>query len=195
MRIADLAFEFLLRDQGRHRVDHDDVDGVRLDQHFSDVHGLFAAARLTDQERFQLNADFFGPGGVEGMFGVDEGGDAAVALGMGHDMQGQRGFTAGFRPEDFDHATAGNALSAQGDVQRQTAGRDALDRRSGADAQRHNGPLAKFFLNLGQCIFQRGVVVKELGSAVCVACGFRRSLLSHELAGSFNWGSAENECT
>ena len=48
--VADLAFELLLGDQGRHRVDDDDVDRIGADQHFGDLHGLFTAARLADQE-------------------------------------------------------------------------------------------------------------------------------------------------
>ncbi len=77
VRIAHFAVQFLLRNQGGDGVDDDDVDGVALDEHFGDVHGLFAAAGLADQQRFEIDAQFFGPGGVEGMFGIDEGGDAA----------------------------------------------------------------------------------------------------------------------
>ena len=80
VRIADLAFEFLLWHQRGDGVDDDDIDGVALDEHFGDVHGLFAGAGLADQEGFQLHAEFFRPGGIQGVFGVDESGDAAVAL-------------------------------------------------------------------------------------------------------------------
>ena len=55
VRIADISFELLLRHQSGHRVDDDHIDGVRLDEHFGDVHGLFAAARLAHQQRFQLD--------------------------------------------------------------------------------------------------------------------------------------------
>ena len=123
MRIADLAFEFLLGHQGGHGVDDDDVDGVRFDEHFGDVHRLFAAAGLADQERFQLDAQLLGPTGIEGVFGVDEGGDAALALGLGHGVQGEGRLAAGFRSEDLDDAAVGNALAAQGQVQREAAGR------------------------------------------------------------------------
>ena len=77
------------------------------------------------------------------------------ALGAGHDVQGQRGLAARFGAEDFDHAAAGDALAAQGDVQRQAAGGDAADRRGGADAQRHDGPFAELLFDLGQRVLQR----------------------------------------
>ena len=174
MRIADLALKFLLGHQGGHRVDNDHVDGIALNEHLGDVHGLFAAAGLADQERFELDAELFGPGRVEGVFGVDEGGDAPLALGAGHDVQGQRGLAARFGPEDFDHAAAGDALAAQGDVQREAAGGDAIDRGGCADAQRHDRPFAKLFLDLGEGIFQSGMGVEHGGAA---------SLLTPSLAG------------
>ena len=108
-----------------------------LDEHLGDVHRLFAVAGLADQQRFQVDAELLGPAGVEGVFGVDEGGDAAGLLGLGDDVQGERRLAARFGAEDFDDAAAGKALAAQGDVERQAAGRDALDlaaacRRPGA---------------------------------------------------------------
>ena len=146
-----------------------------LDEHFGDVHGLFAAARLADQEGLQLDAQLFGPGGVQGVFGVDKGGDAAAALGAGHHVQGQRGLAARFGPEDFDHAAAGDALPAQGDVQRQAAGWNSADGRGRADAQRHDGPFAKLLFDLGQRVFQRRVgVQKRDGAAACSGSGFGR---------------------
>ena len=125
--VADFAFEFLLRHQGGDRVDDDHVDGVRLDQHLGDLHRLFAAGRLADQERLQLDAQLLGPSRVEGVLGVDEGRDAAGPLGLGDDVQGERRLAARFRAKDLDDAAAGNALPAQGDVERQAAGRDPVD--------------------------------------------------------------------
>ena len=56
MRVADFAVEFPLRNQGRDRVDHDDVDGVRFNEHLGDLHRLFAVARLADEQRFEVDA-------------------------------------------------------------------------------------------------------------------------------------------
>ena len=125
-----------LRHEGGDRVDDDHVDGVALDEHLGDVHRLFAVARLAHEQRFEVDAELLGPAGVEGVLGVDEGGDAAGLLGLGDDVQGERGLAARFGAEDFDDAAAGNALAAEGDVERQAAGGDALD---AADACRRPG--------------------------------------------------------
>ena len=118
VRIADLAFELLLGHQGGHGVDDDHVHGVGLDEHFGDVHRFLAATGLADQQRFQFDAQLLGPTGIEGVFGIDKGGDAAASLGLGHDVQGERRLAAGLRAKDFHNAAVGNALAAQGQVQR-----------------------------------------------------------------------------
>ena len=166
VRIADFAFEFLLGHQGGHGVDDDHVHGVGADQHFRDVHGLFAAARLADQEGFQLDAQLLGPTGVQGVLGVDEGRDAALALRLGHHVQGQRGLAAGFRSEDLDYPPAGNSLPAQGHVERQAAGGDAGDAAADSGAQGHDGPLAKLLFDLGHRGLQGGMGVQHGADAV-----------------------------
>ena len=107
VRIADFAVEFLLGHEGGDRVDDDHVDRVRLDEHLGDLHRLFAVAGLADEQRFEVDAELLGPAGVEGVFGVDERGDAAGLLGLGDDVQGERGLAARFGAEDFDDAAAG----------------------------------------------------------------------------------------
>ncbi len=91
--------------------------------------------------------------GSERVLGVDEGGDAAGLLGPGHDVQGQRGLAARFGAEDLDDAALGNALAAQGDIQRQAAGRNAFDLHGGADAQRHDRAFAELLFDLRQACF------------------------------------------
>ena len=61
------------------------------------------------------------------MLGVDEGGDAAVLLGLGDDVQRQRRLARAFRPEDLDDAAARQTADAQRDVEAQRAGRDQFD--------------------------------------------------------------------
>ena len=127
VRIADLAVEFLLGHQGGDRVDDDHVDRVDFDEHLGDVHRFFAVAGLAHQQRLEVDAQLLGPAGVEGVLGVDEGGDAAGLLGLGDGVQGERRLAARLGAEDLDDPAAGHALAAQGDVERQAAGRDALD--------------------------------------------------------------------
>ena len=58
--IAHLSFDFGLGNQGGHRVDHDDVDGVAPDQDFRDLQCLFPVVRLADQEVFDLDTQLCG---------------------------------------------------------------------------------------------------------------------------------------
>ena len=47
------------------------------------------------------------------MLGVDVGADAAVALGLGHDVHGEGGLAGGLGTEDLDDAAAGQAPDAE----------------------------------------------------------------------------------
>ena len=120
---------------------------LRLDQHFGDVHRLFAMPRLADQQRFQVDAQFLRPTGVEGVFGVDERGDPARSLGLGDHMQGQRRFAARLRTIDFDDPSAGNPLPSQGDIERQAPRRNSLDPANLSAAQGHDRTFAKLLFD------------------------------------------------
>ena len=52
-------------------------------------------------------------------------------LGLGDRVQGDGRLAARFRAEDLDDPAAGQTLAAQGDVQAQGAGGDAVDVRGG----------------------------------------------------------------
>ena len=159
--IADFTVEFLLWHERRHRVDDDDVYRVRLDQQFGDLHRLFAARRLAHQQALQGDAEFLGPTGVERMFGVDEGRNPAGPLGGRYGMEGERCFAARLRPEHLDDAATRKPLAAEGEVYREAAARDALDRGLSIAAQRHDRARAEFLLDLGEGVSQQRVVVEE----------------------------------
>ncbi len=121
MRIADLSVQLGLRNQGRNRVDHDDVDRVGFDEHLGNLQPLLPVGRLADQQVFEIDAQALGPGGVERMLGVDKGGDPPLMLGTGNRVQGQRRFTARLRPEKLDHPAPRETPSPQGEIQRESA--------------------------------------------------------------------------
>ena len=75
----------------------------------------------------EVHAELLGPGWVEGVFGVDESGHAARLLSLGNSVQRDCRFTAGFWSENFDDTAAGQALAAEGDVQRNAAGRNTAN--------------------------------------------------------------------
>ncbi len=127
--IAHLAFQFGLGRQRRHRIDHHDVDAAGAHQRVGDLQRLFAGVGLGDQHLVDVDAQLLGIDRIERMFGVDIGGDAALLLGLGHDMQRQRGLARGFRAVDLDDAAARQAADAQRDVEAQRAGRNRVGRR------------------------------------------------------------------
>ena len=50
MSVPHFAFDFGFRSQRRDRVDDNDIDGARADQHVRDFECLLARIRLRDQE-------------------------------------------------------------------------------------------------------------------------------------------------
>ena len=111
----------------------------------------------------QRDAELLGPTRVERVLGVDEGRDAAGPLGGGHGVEGERRLAARLGAEHLDDAAAGKSLAAEGEVDRQAAARDALDRRLGVGAQRHDRAVAELLLDLGERVPQDGIVVEERG--------------------------------
>ena len=158
--IAHLALDLGPRRQRRDRIDHQHVDRARAHQRVGDLQRLLARVGLGDQQVVEIDAELAGIDGIERMFGVDEGADAAVLLRLGDDMQRQRRLARGFRPVDLDHPAARQAADAERDVEPQRAGRDRLDLdRLLVLAQPHDRALAEGPLDLRQrCVQRLGLV-------------------------------------
>ena len=150
MGVAHLTFDLGPGGECRHRVDDDHVEGPGADEHVGDLERLLAGIGLGDQELVDVDADGPGVDGVHGVLGVDVGTDAAVALGLGHDMGGERGLARPLGPEDLDHAAAGQAADAERQVERQCPGWDDVDGHRALVAHLHDGAGAELLLDLGQ---------------------------------------------
>ena len=86
---------------------------------------------------------------VERVLGVDERGDAAQALGLGDDVERQRGLARGLRAVDLGDPASRQAADAERHVERDGAGRndgDLLERAARAEA--HDRALAELPLDL-----------------------------------------------
>ena len=79
---------------------------------------------------------------------VDEGADAAAALGLGDHVVDERRLARRLRAEDLDDAAARQAADAEREVERERAGRDRADRDLGAVAHLHDRTLAELPLDL-----------------------------------------------
>ena len=127
VRIADFALR--LRPRGtRAATESMTMMSTALD--LTSISAIFSASSpldgLADEQAFQIDAEALGPARIEGVLGVDEGGHAAALLGVGDGVQGDGRLAARFRPEDLDDPAARQPLAAQGDVEAQGAGRNAL---------------------------------------------------------------------
>src|ERR671920_299661 len=127
MRVAHLALDLSPRYEGRHRVYNDDVQGAGAHEGIRYLQGLFTIIWLGKVEVLEVNPDSLGVGRVEGVLGVDEGGEATCFLRLGDDVQGEGRLAAGLGTEDLHDATPGEAANAEGEVEGQGASRDAVD--------------------------------------------------------------------
>src|SRR5262245_59251107 len=159
--ITDYAFQFGPRHEGGDGIDDNHINRVAFDQHFGDLHGFFAIVGLADEQGFELDSELFAPAWIEGVLGVDNGGDSAGFLGLSGDMQGEGRFAARFGAEDLDDAAAGDALTTEGDVEREAAGGNARNGERAIAAQRHDRPLAELFFDLLEGGFQRAVLLDQ----------------------------------
>ncbi len=155
--IAHLAFNFGTGIRAGDGVDHDHVHGVGADEQLADFQGLLAGVGLGDHEIVELDAEPLGPGGIEGVLGIDEGSDAATLLGVGDDVETERRLAGRFRPEDFEDSAAGNADAAEGDVEGQRAGGDAVGGGAGGAVELHDGAFAELLFDLLDGAGERGI--------------------------------------
>src|SRR5262249_8226881 len=114
---------------------------------------------LGDQKIVDVDPELLGIGRVQRMLGIDEGAGAALALGLGHDMQRERGLARALGAVDLDDAALGQAANAERNVEPQRAGRDRLDLQRLALAELHDRALAEGALDLGESRVQRLVLV------------------------------------
>ena len=147
--VAHFAVELGLGDQGGDGIDDQHVDGAGPDQGLGDLEGLLAGVGLGDEEVVDIDAELLGVAGVEGVLGVDKGGQAAGALGFGDDLQGDGGLAGGLGAEDLGNAAAGNAADAEGGVEADGASGDNGDgQQRFARAEPDDRPFSKLFFDL-----------------------------------------------
>ena len=92
---------------------------------------------------------------VEGVLGIDEGGDATCFLGLCDGMDGQGGLTRRLRTIDLDDASLGIASHAEGGVQSDTACGDDFHILYLFFAHSHDATLAEVLLYLRHGSLQR----------------------------------------
>ncbi|NUP07768.1 MAG: hypothetical protein HOW73_17105 [Polyangiaceae bacterium] len=119
VRIAHIAVDFRLRHEGRDGVDDDHVDRPGANEQIDDFERLLAGVGLRHEETLGIDTDRLGVRRVECMFGVDERRDASEALRLPHCVQGQRGLSTRFGPEDLDDTAARISADAERLIEQQ----------------------------------------------------------------------------
>ena len=105
----------------------DEVDGAGGDQLVGDLQRLLAVVGLRDQQLLGADAQLAGVADVQRVLGVDEGADAAGALGLGDRVQGQRGLPRRLGAVDLDDPAARQTAHAERHVEADGAGGDDVD--------------------------------------------------------------------
>src|SRR6266511_3423035 len=151
VRVAHLALDLRLGNQGGHRDHHHDVDGTGADHDVGDLQGLLAVVGLGHQKLVDVHPQHLRIVRIERVLGVDEHRDPAQPLGLRDDVQADRGLARTFRAEHLDDPPPRDASDAEGHVQRQRPGWDHRYSLPGRVlAQAHHGPLAELPLDLSE---------------------------------------------
>ncbi|MEY3467783.1 MAG: hypothetical protein RL532_1090, partial [Actinomycetota bacterium] len=109
---------------------------------------MFAGIGLRDEQVVGINTNCSGVDRVKRMLSVDIGTDAAVALGLGDNVHGERRLTRRLGAEDLDHATARHTTHAEGDIKWQGARRHGLDGHRLFFAHAHDRTSAELLVDL-----------------------------------------------
>ena len=136
---------------------------------------------LSDEQVFELDAEFLGVDRVERVFGVDEGGQPAVLLGTRDDVQGQGRLARGLGAVDLADPSAWHALATKSQIERESAGRNALDRQEHVLAKAHDGTLAVTAFDLLQCAIEclvRSLLARCVGASGLPGASLARALLA-----------------
>src|SRR5690606_12759722 len=150
VRFTHLALDLGLGHERGDRVDHDDVDRARADEHVHDLERLLTRVRLRDEQGVGVDAELLGVLGVERVLGVDERGDATVLLRVRDRVQRDRRLARGLGAVHLDDASARQAADAERDVERDRARGDDLDGSTPVVAEAHDRPLAELAVDLSE---------------------------------------------
>ncbi|OEI67236.1 putative protein recA [Curtobacterium sp. ER1/6] len=148
--VTHLALDLGTGHERGHRVDDDQVDRPRPDEHVGDLERLLTGVRLRDEQGVDVDTELLGVLRVERVLGVDEGRDATGALRVGDGVQGQGRLTRGLRAVDLDDAAARQPADAERDVEGDRTGRDGGDGGALVGAEAHDRALAELPVDLGE---------------------------------------------
>ena len=156
--VAHVALQLGLGHHGGHAVDDDYVHGAATDEVFADFEGLLGGVRLGHQQLVHVDAAPAGVTGVQGVLGVDVGGDAAHSLGRRHYVVAEGGLAGRLGAVHLDDAALGDSADAQRYVDRDGAGRNGVHAgRAVGVSELHYGAATEVAVDLSHREFSRAL--------------------------------------
>src|SRR6516164_1858573 len=160
MTVTHLTLEFGARNEGRHRIDDQDIYRARAHQRVSDLERLLARIGLRNQELVDIDPELASVSRIESMFRIDESASPTPALSLGNYVQCESGFAGALRTVDLDDTPARQSADPECDIKAERARRDHLCLRRGlARPEFHNRTLAKSAFNLAERRVQSPLLV------------------------------------
>ena len=159
MAVAHFALDLRARNERRHGVHNDNIDGVGAHERLGDLERLFAGIRLRNEQRIHVYAERGRIDRVKCVLHVDKRRVAAHFLAFGDAVERQGGLTGGFRPVDLNDSAARQTADTEREVQRKRAGGDRIHVHAVVLAKAHDSALAELLFNLRQRSLKRFTLV------------------------------------
>ena len=184
--VAHLPFDLGPRDEGRHRVHHDHVDGAAANQDLGDLERLLARVGLGYEQVVHVHSELLGVRHVQSVLGVHEGGDPTDRLRVGDDVQTEGRLTARFGAVDLGDPSSRDTADPDGGIQIDGAGADDVDLDPHPVIPHpHDGALPVGTLDLGD---GRGEGLLLLVAQLLVAQLMRDFCGRHSVLAEKRWG-------
>src|SRR6516164_4411510 len=160
MTVAHLALELGAGNEGRHRIDDQDIYRAGADESVGDLKGLLAGVGLRNQQFVDIDPELASVARVEGMLRIDEGAGPTAALTLGNHVQREGGLPGALRSVDLNDAAAWQSADTERDIEAERAGRNNLGLRRGlVRPEFHNRTLAKGAFDLAERRVQSPLLV------------------------------------
>ena len=154
MRVTHLAFDFGAGHECGHRVDDDEVDRARANEHVGDFECLLTRVGLRDEKRVNVDTELLGVLGVESVLRIDEGSDATGALHIGNRVKRERGLSRRFWTVDFADTATWEPANAERNIECDRPSGDHLNGSAFIRTEAHDGTLTELSVDLGEGCFE-----------------------------------------
>ncbi len=149
MGVSHITFYFSLGRKGCNRIHDDNINRSGADKAFGNFEGLFTVIGLADPHFVNIDTQVSGIGGIEGMLGIDKGGNTALLLTFRDGVEGKGRLSGRFGTVDFNDSAFRITSDSEGGIEKDRAGRNCLDvELKVLSAEFHKRTFSKLLFNL-----------------------------------------------